>query len=209
MAPELTFLIKSSLFDRDRMLTIHPDYLAFDDNDLKSAGPTTIEKANIESFRFGIDWATGLYFTIGRTYRIEVRNHEGKVIRIRLRSIYGIRKKQLTEKYKTIYGALHDSYFNDLGLHYVKLVNDGLAFKLAGVTITPAGIEDPKIGALAWVSLGLRAYTTYFAIYDNSDPTKYHIFDYGIEWNAVLLYSVLAYILKQRHTEVPKEGKQS
>jgi hypothetical protein len=206
MTPESTFLIKSSLFDRDRLLTVNPDYLSFDDNDLISASPSTIEKSNIESFRFGVDWIRGLYFIIGRTYRIEVRDHDSRVIKIRLRSLYGVRKEKLATKYKKIYAALHESYFNDLGLHYVKLVNDSLSFKLAGITITPTGIDDPKIGTLTWNSIDLKAYTKYFAICDRSDTKKYHILDYGIEWNAVLLYSVLTYILKQHQTCIQQEG---
>lgn len=198
MAVPSTFLIKSTILDRERLLTVHPDYLSFDDKDLKSAQPTCLEKANIESFRFGVDWISGLYFIIGRTYRIEVRDHEGTCIKIQLRSIYGIRIKKLAKKYNQIYNALHSAYFNDLGLHYIRLVNDGLPFQLAGVTLTPHGLEDPKIGALSWNSIGLKAYTTYCAIFDKSEPTRYHAFDYGIEWNGVLLYSVLEYILKSK-----------
>ena len=207
MTLESTFLIKSTLFDRDRLLTVHPDYLAFDDNDLISAGPTTIEKSDIESFRFGIDRIAGLYFVIGRTYRIEVRDHEGNTVKIRLRSIYGVRKKKLGTKYKKIYDALHSTYFNDLGLHYVRLVNDSLPFKLAGVTLTPEAIVDPKVGTLSWNSIGLKAYTTYFAIYDKSHPKNYHAFDYGIEWNAVLLYSVLDFILRKKQDGYPNESR--
>ena len=191
-----TFWIRSTLFDRHRLLTIHPDYLAFDNKDLASAEPTSIEKANIESFRFGVDWVRGRFFIIGRTYRIEVRDHEGNTIKIRLRSIYGVRKKKLGAKYRQINRALHNAYFNDLGLHYIRLVNDGLPFTLAGIILTPEGIVDPKIGTLSWGSIGLKAYSTYFAIYDKAEPQKYHAFDYGIEWNAVLLYSVLTFILQ-------------
>jgi len=201
MPPQTTFLIRSTLFDRERLLTVNPDYLAFDNKDLVSAEPSTIERENIESFRFGVDWIRGLYFIIGRTYRIEVRDHEGNTIKIRLRSIYGIRKKKLGTKYNKIYGALHNAYFNDLGLHYVRLVNDRLPFMLAGVTLTPEGIVDPKIGALSWNSIGLKAYSTYFAIYDKSEPSNYHAFDYGVDWNAILLYSILTFILKQKHDE--------
>ena len=199
MPPQTTFLIRSTLFDRNRLLTVHSDYLAFDNKDLVSAAPTSIEKANIESFRFGVDWIRGLYFIIGRTYRIEVRDHEGNTIKIRLRSMYGIRKKKLGTKYTKIYAALHNAYFNDLGLHYVRLVNDSLPFTLAGVTLTPEGIVDPKIGALSWNSIGLKAYFAYFAIYEKGEPSNYHAFDYGIEWNAILLYGVLTFILKQKH----------
>ena len=199
MSSPTIFSVRSTLFDRDRLLTIDPGYLSFDDKDLVSAGPTSITKANIESFRFGIDWIRGYYFIIGRSYRIEVRDHEGCVIRIRLRSLYGVRAKKLGEKYKKIYKALHDAYFNDLGVHYVKLAGGGLAFTLAGVIIDPEGIIDPRMGKLSWSSIGLKAYNTYFAIYDRVDPNKYRAFDYGIEWNAVLLYLVLDYILEKRN----------
>jgi hypothetical protein len=198
MTAPLKFPIKSTILARRRLLTVHPDCLSFDDKDLISAKPTCLEKANIESFRFGVDWISGFYFTIGRTYRIEVRDHEGATVKILLRSIYGVRKKKLADKYRQIYNALHNAYFNDLGLHYIRLVNDRLPFHLAGVMITADGIEDSKIGALPWNSIGLRAYTSYFAIFDKSDPSKYHAFDYGIEWNAVLLYSVLEYILREK-----------
>jgi hypothetical protein len=188
-------------------LTVHSDYLAFDNKDLVSAEPTSIEKSNIESFRFGIDWIRGLYFIIGRTYRIEVNDHEGNTIKIRLRSIYGIRRKKLGAKYKKIYDALHNAYFNDLGLHYVRLVHDSLPFTLAGVILTPEGVVDAKIGILSWNSIGLKAYATYFVIYDKSEPKNYHAFDYGIEWNAVLLYSVLIFILKQKQDGYKQENQ--
>jgi len=195
---QISFLIRSSLFDRQRMLTIHPDYLALEDNDLNSSGATRIEKEHIEGFRFGIDWYRGRYIMIGRTYRIEVRDHQGRILGIRLHSIYGIHQKRLGNKFRQIYQALHKAYFNDLGLHYIRLVNDGLSFSLGGVTLTNVGIEDPKIGALPWNSIGLKPYHSYFALYDKAEPAKYHAFDYGFDWNAGLLYAVLNYILKHQ-----------
>ena len=207
MPLQSTFLIRSTLFDRHRLLTVHPDYLAFDNNDLVSAEPTSIEKQNIESFRFGIDRIRGLYFNIGRTYRIEVRDHEGNIIKIRLSSIYGIRSGKLAIKYKQVYEALHNTYFNDLGLHYASLVNDSLSFRLAGAILTPEGIADSKLGTLSWDSIGLKTYATYFVIYNKSEPNNYHAFDYGIDWNAVLLYSVLAFILKQKQGSDKQESQ--
>src|SRR5882757_58301 len=113
-ALKLDFVLKSTIFDRPRQLVLDPLYLEFDDNNLASATPTKFHKEEIEGIRFGIKWIKGLDFYIGRIYCIDIKNRSGQIIKLRLKSIYGIRKKQLADKSVKIANALLRYYFDAL-----------------------------------------------------------------------------------------------
>ena len=87
-ALKLDFVLKSSIFDRPRQLVLAPLYLEFDDNNLVSSTPTKFLKEEIEGIRFGIKGIRGYRFYIGRTYCIDIKNNSGKIIKLRLKSIY-------------------------------------------------------------------------------------------------------------------------
>src|SRR6266481_4824997 len=110
-ALKLDFILKSSIFDRPRQLVLDPLYLEFDDNNLASSTPTKFLKEEIEGIRFGIKWISGYGFNIGRIYCIDIKNKSGQIIKLRLKSIYGIRKKQLADKYVKIANTLFRYYF--------------------------------------------------------------------------------------------------
>ena len=52
MSARVEFRVKSSIFDRSRLLTLDPEYLEFDDNDLGSALPVRFLKEEIEGIKF-------------------------------------------------------------------------------------------------------------------------------------------------------------
>ena len=54
----LTFTLRSTIFDRRRQLTISPDYLEFDDNDLAESLPTRFLRSEIESLRLRLQQNT-------------------------------------------------------------------------------------------------------------------------------------------------------
>jgi hypothetical protein len=193
-----TFLIQTTIFDRKHLLTIHPDFISFDDDALNPQAPATFSKTDIESIRYAIDSIRGRVFRIGRTYRIELRSSAGKIIRIRLRSIYGIRKKNLGKKYGDILRSLHQAYFNEMAAHYIRLLRNEISFTLAGLILTPDGVDDAKLGTLPWLFVGMKSYFTYFAIYDMRDAGKYRSFDYGMDWNAAVLRAVVDFTLRKR-----------
>ena len=91
----------------------------FDDKDLMSSQPTRLLKNDIAEWKYGIKWINGYQFTIGRIYCIDIRDSNNEVIKTRLKSIYGIRKKELSEKYSKIVNVLYDNFFYDISGSYL------------------------------------------------------------------------------------------
>jgi len=193
----LTFTLRSTIFDRHRQLTITPDYLEFDDNDLAGSNPTRFLRSEIESLRYGIKGIRGYKFNIGRIYCIDIRNTSGKVIRLRLKSIYRIRLRQLADKYVKIVTALYDYYFYNIIKHYIALFQNNKPFDILGVNIDAEGILfDKKVGRISWDFLRTRRYWTYFTLFSDTNPNQYKAFEPREHWNAGVLRSIIESILK-------------
>ena len=196
---QLQLNLKSSIFDRYRQLTINKDFLEFDDNELISKDPTKFLKDDIQAFRYGITWINGYQFTIGRTYCVDIQDKQNKIIRIRLKSIYGIRKKMLTDKYIKIVNALYENYFDDISRSYLTMFENNIDFELEGLIFTQSGvILGKKAELITWENIGTGSYVTYYTIYPKSDPTAYKAFEYLHNWNTGIVYSVSRQILKSK-----------
>ena len=201
-ALKLDFVLRSSIFDRPRKLVLDPLYLEFDDNDLASSTPTKFLKEEIEGIRFGIKWISGYGFYIGRIYCIDIKNNSGKIIKLRLKSIYRIRKDQLADKYVKIANALLRYYFDALALQHIESFQNNQPIEILGVKIDSEGVLfDQKIGKISWNFLGTKRYYTYYTLFSEVDPNKYKAFEYLHHWNTSLLQSVVEAILKKRSGE--------
>jgi len=197
---KLDFVLKSSIFDRPRQLVLDPLYLEFDDNNLSSSTPKKFLKE--EGIRFGIKWIKGLDFYIGRIYCIDIKNRSGQIIKLRLKSIYGIRKKELAEKYVKIANALLRYYFHALALRHIEAFQNNQLIEILGVKIDAEGVLfDQKLGKISWNFLGTKRYHTYYTLFSEVDPNKYKAFEYLHHWNTSVLQSVVEGILKIRSSE--------
>jgi len=186
---ELTF--KSSITDRYRKLTITPDYLEFDDKDEKHVKATKFLKEETEGIQYGISWIGGYMFYIGRIYCVDVKDKEGRVIKIRLKSLYGIRRKQLAEKYALIVNSLFDLYFDEVSRTYLQKFSNKESFNLLGIDFSQEGVRlSLKDEIIPWSDLGTKSYQTYYAMFSKANPRKYKAFEYLKEWNTGILYSV-------------------
>ena len=137
---------------------------------------------------------------IGRIYRIEVRDHLGRIMKYRFWSLYGVRNRKLSEKYSSILQSLYSEYFNEMAMHYVSLLENQLSFSLAGVGLSPEGIADIRLRHIPWNRIAVKTYYKYFALYDASNPSNYRTLEYGIDWNAAILYAVVQHMVrKQSH----------
>jgi|GEM_PF-6627274 len=115
---KLDFMIRSTIFDRPRLLILDPHYVQFDDQDKASEPPTHFLTEEIEAFRYGVKAIRGYRFRIGRIYSIDIRDVAGRVIKIRLKSVYGVRVKQLNYKYTSIVNYLYQCYFHPVTVAY-------------------------------------------------------------------------------------------
>jgi hypothetical protein len=104
---KLEFVVRSTILDRPRLLVIDPEYIEFDDQDRISEVSTLFLKTEIEGLRYGVKAIRGYLFRIGRIYCIDVRDMSGRVIKIRLKSVYRVRRKLLDESRRIITGLLY------------------------------------------------------------------------------------------------------
>jgi len=195
----LQFTLKSSVFDRSRQLTLNPDYLEFDDRELVNSEPTRFSKQEIEGIRYGVKLIRGPRIYIGRIFCVDIKNREGKVIQLRLQSVFLIRRRQLAGKYVKVVESLFTYYFKDLARSYLQLFLRNEPFEILGVSFNTEGILfDDKIGRIAWDYIGTRKYRTYYAIYSVTEPDRYKAVDYMEHWNASILHSVTEGILAHK-----------
>jgi hypothetical protein len=195
----LQFTIKSSILDRPRKLSIAPAYIEFDNRSSVGLEPTRFFKEDIEGVRYGIKAIDGYQFTIGRIYCIDICNAKGGTIKIRLKSLYGVRKTELGRKYSEIVNAILDYFFDPKIISLLeKFVNDE-SFSILGVNFDARGVLLKKDSQLiSWDDLGTKSYMSYYAMFSKSDPNYYRAFEYLNDWNTVILYSVSRQILKEK-----------
>lgn len=197
MKEAIKISIKSDFFDRKRELTFHPDFLEFDDNDKIDGISTKFEKESITKFKFGIKWLNGYAFTFGRIYCIDIENKHGKQIKLRLKSIYGINLRSLTEKYANIVDSLQDYYFDEISRKYLNDFSNNIIFKINNIEYDAYGVNFEKY-SIAWEDLQTKNYRNYFSITSKSDNSKYILIDYMNDWNGTVIYSVTRKILMDK-----------
>jgi hypothetical protein len=191
--------VKSSFLDRERQLTITDEYIEFDDKDSIAAKPTRFAVADIVAFRYGIKWIKGYQFIIGRIYCVDIKSTSNQVIRIRLKSLYGINRKKLTEKYVVIVNALYNNIFENIAKKYLNQFANSIEFEILGVNFKSSGAYfNDKRKLIEWKDMGTKNYSTYYALFSKSDPTFHKTFEYLIDWNTGILYSVSRQILKDK-----------
>jgi len=190
-----THIIKRSPLATSRLLTIDPLYL-----DLE--GPlanTRFTKEDIEACRFGISQLRYYFIPYSRTYNLEIKNGQGKILKIRMHSFFSIGNKKLLKQFTQIQDQVIKTYFQDMANHYAQLIHGDLSYELCGVLLTHEGVwirkDKPMI---PWLRLGLHSYFNSCSIYDLTDPHHYRSFDYWHDWNATLLRAVINYKLQSK-----------
>ena len=196
---KLEFMVRSTILDRQRLLVIDPEYIEFDDQDRVSEAPTRFLKAEIDALRYGVKAIRGYRFRIGRVYCIDIRDASGRVIKIRLKSLYRVRRKLLAEKYQAVVNALFRYYFHDMTRHYLQQLRAGQPVDLLGVSLSDQGVKfDEKVGRISWNFLGSKRYWHYYTLYSEEAPTNYRAFVFLDDWNAGVLRGLIESMLKEK-----------
>lgn len=164
-----------------------------------------IPSENISAFRFGIKDLYGYKFVFGRQYFIETRDFNNKIHKIRLNSYYGIKRKTYYKAWAELLQYLWDFYLVNQLSYYTELYNIQQMFELAGVAFHADGISWDKKNKLLWNEIAVKSYQTYFMIYDIDNPKKYKCCVFSIDWNAVVLQSLLKDIVKEQK-RIPKSS---
>ena len=191
MGQFLTLTLKETIFNKESTINITPELLEYQN--------ISFSKFEIDEIRYGVKAIEGYRFRIGRIYCIDVKNLSGTVLRIKLKSVYGIRKKALGEKYRVIVNALFENYFNHITQSFINLFENQVDFVILGITFTQEGIIlDKKSQIIPWKDLGTKNYARYYAIFSKENRNNYRALYYLEDWNTSILYSVSRYILKAK-----------
>ena len=160
---------------------------------------------NISAFRFGVQDFCNYKFAFGRQYFIETKDFQNKIFRIKLNSYYGIHRKAYYKVWADLLHYLWDFYLVNQLNYYIELYHIQQLFDLAGVTFYPDGISWDKKNKLLWNEIAVKSYQNYFMIYHIDNPKHYKCSVFSIEWNAVILQSLLKDIIKE-HNKVQKSS---
>lgn len=162
-----------------------------------------IKSEDIDAYRFGIAWITGAVFSIGRLYKIDIRSKNNiDTIKIRLRTVYGVRKYILDEKYNQILDALFNIYWNDVIKSFLDKIDIGENITVCNILINKNGVHFDKgrnNHFISWEDIDSRIYHDYYSISSKKNPHCYITFTFLDDWNAGIIYSVTRGILLQKN----------
>lgn len=192
--PMLEIKIKPNLLDRDRKLVINKDIVTYEDSDWKDIPNTTFNKDEIEGLRFGIEPIQGYVFTIGRRYCVDIKGFDDRLMKIRFTSLYGIRGKQLYEKYVGILNALFNTHQEDIINRHIESFNSTSLVKILGTTFK-ANTVTLNGNDIPYDDLGFQEYKTYYALFSKSNPKVYKAYSYLKDWNSAVVYSISKQLL--------------
>jgi hypothetical protein len=202
MNKPIQLFIKSSILDRERQLTIEENFIQFDNKDLISDSPTRLSKSEITGFRHGIKSIYGYQFAIGKIYCIDLLTTDNQVLKIRAKTLYGIRKHQLNEKYRTIVNAVYDNFIDDISRNLLAKFAAGTDFEIAGILFTQIGLTlHPNSEIVRWEDVGTKSYSSYYAIFSKLNRNHYKAVEYLNDWNTGVLYSASKKILMDKGLE--------
>jgi len=188
MSRSLTLTIKETALSRRQKLVITAESVEFKNKSLP--------KCDIDEIRYGVKFISGFEFYIGRIYCIDIKSLSGVVMKVRLTSLYGVRKKRLDRKYSMIIDALWDNHMREVAESFITLFKNEITFELLGILFSQAGIQLTKQSKLIpWEDVGTKDYYRYYAIFSKTNPHNYKAFFYRDDWNTGILYSVSRYIL--------------
>jgi hypothetical protein len=189
--------IKSNILDRSRRLLLNSDFIEFDDTNWDTDTVARFNKGEVEAIRFGIKFLKGYMFTIGRTFCIDIKGPNDRNIKIRMTSFYGIRKQALDKKYCLIINTFINTHHNDIVNRAIKVLNSQGKFEVLKTTFEKEGIVI-KNKIIHWEDVGTKVYRTYYTLFSKNDPKIYKSYNYMVDWNAILVYTLSRRILSEK-----------
>lgn len=190
---------KSTIFSPKKNLSIDNDFrlICADSNNQNSL---IFNKEDITGIRYGLSWIKGYQFTIGRVYCIEIRNKENKIISIKLRTVYGIRKGLLWKKYSEIVDAIYEAYFIYLYNLFVDEYNQNGIVEIEGIIISKEGILVKKNKEIInWDDLEIGIYYHYLSLTSKKNSRNYTQLYYLNEWNIYLIQNLVETIMERKN----------
>ena len=157
-----------------------------------------IASSEIAAFRFGVRELKGFKYSFGRQYFIELKDFNCKLCRIKFNSLYGIKNKEYYRVWADLLQDIWDYYLANQLSYYLEMFNIQQVFVLAGVKFQPEGISWNKQQVIPWDKVELKSYQSYFMLHHADDPDQFKCCIFSIDWNAVVLQSLLKAVIKEQ-----------
>ncbi|MDB5119360.1 MAG: hypothetical protein JWN56_578 [Sphingobacteriales bacterium] len=193
----MEFLIKSNILNRNRKLIINSELIEFDDFNWINNSISKFSRGEVASLRYGVKFIRGYSFIIGRTYCIDIKSLDDRIIKIRLISLYGIRKTALFKKFNQILNAFFDTHHKDIVGYYLEIFESGIQVNILETAFRQSGVVINE-NEVSWEDLGTKTYATYYALFSKKDPTIYKSFSYLNDWNSAVVYSFSKQVLSEK-----------
>jgi len=155
-----------------------------------------LEAGDITAFRYGVTWTRGYRFVIGRQYWIEIKSRQHGVTKIKLKSIYGIKREVYGDIWSKIINQLWTNYFAAVLAEQIELYNKLEVFEFAGIKFLYEGINWDTKNKLLWDEIALSNYKSYFMVHHAQNPKQHKSFTFAIDWNALVLQYLLKHIVE-------------
>jgi hypothetical protein len=197
--------IKPNFLERDWKLIINPDLVTYEDSNWKDIPNTAFNKEEIESLRFGIEPIRGYVFTIGRRYCVDIKGFDGSLMKIRFTSLYGIRRKQLHEKYVSILNSLFNTHQDDIINRHIESFNR-ISFVEIQDTTFKTDVVKLNGNNISYIDLGFKEYEGYFALFSKSNPKLYKTYSYLKDWNSAVVYSMSKQLLARVNEDLSQSS---
>ena len=201
--PPRVIEIKELLRDKTRKRVIFSNEGLTIEKNIGFGKSTFIASADIAAFRFGVRELKGFKYSFGRQYFIELKDFKYNLYRIKFNSLYGIKNKTYYRVWADLLQDIWDYYLSNQLNYYSEMFNIQQVFDLAGVNIYPDGISWNKQQKISWDKVELKSYQSYFMIHHADDADQFKCCIFSIDWNAVVLQSLLKDIIRE-HAKVKR-----
>ena len=201
--PPRVIEIKELLRDKTRNRVIFADEGLTIEKKIGFGRSTFIASTDIAAFRFGVRELKGFKYSFGRQYFIELKDFKYNLYRIKFNSLYGIKNKTYYRVWADLLQDIWDYYLSNQLNYYSEMFNIQQVFDLAGVNIYPDGISWNKQQKISWDKVELKSYQSYFMIHHADDADQFKCCIFSIDWNAVVLQSLLKDIIRE-HAKVKR-----
>ena len=188
----LDTFIKRGLSDRrERILRFTEKGIEFDNSTFFQENIEFIDYNQIKSYRFGLEWINGLYFTFGREYKVELKTIDNRIIKLNFSCYYGFKKNELAKKQNEILDALWETYVEEKCLENLEKYNSEMDFTILKTKITSKGVFIKK-NLVEWDDIEIKEYFNYFVIFSSKDVESLNqAYYYKLDWNSGVLFSTI------------------
>jgi hypothetical protein len=184
------YILKSSIFDRNRKLILTKDYLEFENKNEISDLFSRINKSDMIDFKHEFEHLFFYKFPIGKRYSITFLDKDSNKLRMGFKE-YFWNNLNYNQVYSEIINKIWEYYFTDIVKSYNEKFtnNHPLDFKILKLDQTGIYLNSAK-RLITWDILDYKEYTTYFVIFNKDNPNEFQRMSFN-EWNSEVIFSLI------------------